>query len=96
MTQLKQNSQFGLPIVAVSGVLDLSTACQILELMEGPAGGRSDRLVLDLSAVSCLDVQAARLLLTGQQQMLSGGFRLGLLDPSPAARLAFDRASANL
>jgi len=93
MTQLKQNNQFGLPIVTVYGTLDLAAACQILDLLKSPAPGRSNRLVLDLSSVSDLDPQAARLLLSGQQQMLSGGYQLGLLDPSPAARLALDRAS---
>jgi anti-sigma B factor antagonist len=81
-------SDAGSHSVALSGELDIATANQLTEQLEGVQPVSGDRLVIDLSAVSFMDSTGLRVLIAANRNATAGGYSLVIVTgESPAKRV---------
>ncbi|MDA0168446.1 STAS domain-containing protein [Solirubrobacter taibaiensis] len=77
-------------VITVSGELDIATAPALRDLLEAAAEAGTDRLVIDLSAVSFLDSVALATILHAKQRLPRDGKIAVAIDPSSYAMLIFE------
>jgi anti-sigma B factor antagonist len=74
--------------VTLSGELDIATADQLTEALEGVQPISDTRLVIDLTAVSFMDSTGLRVLIAANRNASAGGYSLVIVTgESPAKRV---------
>ncbi|MBJ7354542.1 MAG: STAS domain-containing protein [Thermoleophilaceae bacterium] len=86
--QVSVTTDAGSHRVALSGELDIATADQLTESLEGVRPASGDRMVIDLSAVSFMDSTGLRVLITANRDATAAGYSLVIVTgESPAKRV---------
>jgi len=89
LSVVEVDARDGVPIVRVSGEIDLSNADEVLTSIESAAVGNAPGLVVDLRELVYLDSAGVRLLFQASRSVASSGGRLVVLvaPDSPARRV---------
>jgi anti-anti-sigma factor len=71
--------QDGVTVIAPRGVIDVSAALELRDLLAGPVGGAGNRVLVDLSEVTLIDSSGIGILVTAHRQAEAAGavFALG-------------------
>jgi anti-anti-sigma factor len=81
-------SEAGSHDVALSGELDIATADQLTDALEGLQPASGDRLIIDLSGVSFMDSTGLRVLIAANRNAAASGYSLVIVTgDSPAKRV---------
>jgi anti-sigma B factor antagonist len=83
-------------VVAVVGELDVLTAPVLERHLSSAVVERHDRVVVDLGAVTFLDVRAVNMLHAADARVRSGGARLVLRRPSAKLRRVIELCEVDL
>ena len=77
-------------VLEVTGEVDLSTADQLAEAIDGAAEGAVELVKVDLAGVSFMDSAGLRVLVSGMKQADTKGTKLVVASPQPQVRKVFE------
>ncbi len=93
--QIEQRTDRGLPVIAVTGEIDVASAPQLREALHGVIAEGRATVVLDLLAVTFLDSTALGVLVGGLKRCREMGGELHVVVTDPRIKKIFEITGLN-
>ncbi len=78
MIQIEQSDREGVPVVSVSGTIDMYSSSELKERLDGHVGQKAARVVVDLEGIDFIDSSGLATLVDAQRHMKAYSGRLQL------------------
>ena len=88
--QLTERTEQEIPIISISGDIDLESSPQLREFLKPKAAQKTPRLLLDFTKVDYIDSSGLATLIEYFQSVQSGGGKLALACLSPRVKNVFE------
>lgn len=85
----------GITVIAPQGPLDVAAALELRDLLEGPVGGRGNRVLLDLTHVTLVDSSGVGVLVAAHRQAEAAGATLALAGAVRTVGRVFEMTRTN-